>query len=88
MRRSHDKLKAPALSVDRTSGETHLRRAAEIHLAAEDRVRQRAERQAEIEQRLHPQQIGHLRLLEPQGHQRRGEKLRQREAAIEQDQHP
>jgi large subunit ribosomal protein L32 len=25
MRRSHDKLKAPALSVDPTSGETHLR---------------------------------------------------------------
>jgi len=25
MRRSHDKLKSPALSVDRTSGETHLR---------------------------------------------------------------
>jgi large subunit ribosomal protein L32 len=25
MRRTHDKLKAPALSVDRTSGETHLR---------------------------------------------------------------
>jgi large subunit ribosomal protein L32 len=25
MRRSHDKIKGPALSVDRTSGETHLR---------------------------------------------------------------
>lgn len=25
MRRSHDRLKAPALSVDPTSGETHLR---------------------------------------------------------------
>ncbi|MDZ7643347.1 MAG: 50S ribosomal protein L32 [Woeseiaceae bacterium] len=25
MRRSHDKLKGPALSVDPTSGETHLR---------------------------------------------------------------
>ncbi|HUD96311.1 MAG TPA: 50S ribosomal protein L32 [Woeseiaceae bacterium] len=25
MRRSHDKLKSPALSVDPTSGETHLR---------------------------------------------------------------
>jgi large subunit ribosomal protein L32 len=25
MRRSHDKVKAPALSVDPTSGETHLR---------------------------------------------------------------
>ena len=25
MRRSHDKLKAPSLSVDPTSGETHLR---------------------------------------------------------------
>ena len=25
MRRSHDKLKKPALSVDPTSGETHLR---------------------------------------------------------------
>jgi large subunit ribosomal protein L32 len=25
MRRSHDALKGPALSVDRTSGETHLR---------------------------------------------------------------
>ena len=25
MRRSHDSLTAPALSVDRTSGETHLR---------------------------------------------------------------
>ena len=25
MRRSHDKLKKPALSIDRTSGETHLR---------------------------------------------------------------
>jgi large subunit ribosomal protein L32 len=25
MHRSHDGLKAPALSVDRTSGETHLR---------------------------------------------------------------
>jgi large subunit ribosomal protein L32 len=25
MRRSHDKLKAPALSLDPTSGETHLR---------------------------------------------------------------
>jgi large subunit ribosomal protein L32 len=25
MRRAHDKLKTPALSVDRTSGETHLR---------------------------------------------------------------
>jgi large subunit ribosomal protein L32 len=25
MRRSHDALKAPTLSVDRTSGETHLR---------------------------------------------------------------
>jgi large subunit ribosomal protein L32 len=25
MRRSHDKLKAPALSVDPTTGETHLR---------------------------------------------------------------
>jgi len=25
MRRSHDALEAPALSVDRTSGETHLR---------------------------------------------------------------
>jgi large subunit ribosomal protein L32 len=25
MRRAHDKLKKPALSVDRTSGETHLR---------------------------------------------------------------
>lgn len=25
MRRSHDALKAPALSIDRTSGETHLR---------------------------------------------------------------
>lgn len=25
MRRSHDKLKTPALSVDPTSGETHLR---------------------------------------------------------------
>lgn len=25
MRRSHDSLKAPALSVDQTTGETHLR---------------------------------------------------------------
>lgn len=25
MRRSHDRLKAPALSIDPTSGETHLR---------------------------------------------------------------
>ena len=25
MRRAHDKLRKPALSVDRTSGETHLR---------------------------------------------------------------
>ncbi len=25
MRRAHDRLKAPALSVDSTSGETHLR---------------------------------------------------------------
>ena len=25
MRRSHDKLKAPTLSVDQTTGETHLR---------------------------------------------------------------
>ena len=25
MRRAHDALKAPALSIDRTSGETHLR---------------------------------------------------------------
>ena len=65
----------------------HLRRTAEIHPAAQNGMRQRAERHRQIEQCQHPQQVGHLRLSEPQGHQRRGQKLDQRQPAIHQNEH-
>ena len=49
MRRSHDALKGPALSVDRTSGETHLRA---LERSGLDQTRQLRQPQLALERRF------------------------------------